>query len=102
MRVYDGTSYALLASLAATKPDYRSVAVDPLAGRLYIGHSSAAFEASGVLILQSADLTRIANLPGTAYGNKVYGVLVDQAKGIVYVSARDRFPTGLIALQRSR
>ena len=100
MRVYDATTFELLQSLAVTAPDYRSIAVDPAAGRLYVGHSRDTFEASGVRVLKAADLTEIADYPGTAYGNKVYGVSVDSALGKVYVSARDRFPTGLIALQR--
>ncbi|WP_313544161.1 fibronectin type III domain-containing protein [Leifsonia aquatica] len=66
----------------------------------------AAFEArpyakAGVRVLKAADLTEIANFSAHAYGNKVYGVSVDSAKGVVYVSARDRYPTAIIALQRA-
>ena len=85
IRVYDATTFALLQSLAVTKPDYRSMAVDPDGGRLYIGHSTDAFEASGVRVLKAGDLSEIVNYPGTAYGNKVYGVSVDPATGAVYV-----------------
>ncbi|WP_025158926.1 metallophosphoesterase [Leifsonia aquatica] len=101
VRVYDATTYALLQTVSVAKPDYRSIAVDPAAGRLYIGHSTDTFEASGVRVLKAADLTEIANFSAHAYGNKVYGVSVDASKGVVYVSARDRYPAALIALQRA-
>jgi hypothetical protein len=54
-----------------------------------------------VLVLKAADLSTIQDYTATAYGNKVYGVAVNPLKGLVYVSARDRFPTGLIELQRA-
>jgi DNA-binding beta-propeller fold protein YncE len=101
VRVYDVTTYALLQTLEVAKPDYRSVAVDPAAGRLYIGHSTDTYDASGVRVLKAADLTEIAGYSAHAYGNKVYGISVDSAKGVVYVSARDRYPAGIIALQRA-
>jgi DNA-binding beta-propeller fold protein YncE len=102
VRVYDPATFTVEAEvLTSAAPDLRSVAVDPIAKRLYLGHQSDAFDASGVLVLSSTDLTTIKDYPKTAYGNKVYGVSVDAAKGVVYVSARDRFPTGLIALHRS-
>ncbi len=102
VRVYDATTYAPLQTLAVAKPDYRSLAVDPAAGRLYIGHSTDTFEASGVRVLKTADLSEIANFSAHAFGNKVYGVSVDSAKGVVYVSARDRYPAAVIALQRAK
>jgi len=102
VRVYSTVDYSLLQTLQVAAPDLRSVAVDPVAQRLYIGHMTDAFEKSGVLVLNAGDLTQIANYSATAYGNKVYGVSVDPTKGTVFVSNRDRFPTGIISLQRSR
>ena len=102
VRAYDDASYAVVAEVATSAaPDLRSIAVDPVAHRLYLGHQSDAFEASGVLILSATDLSTIHDYTATAYGNKVYGVSVDPKLGTVYVSARDRFPTGLIVLQRA-
>ena len=71
--------------------------VDPEVGRLYIGHASDAFEASGVRVLNAADLTEIANYPGTAFGNKVYGISVDSAKGRVrMIFLRTRSATAMV------
>jgi hypothetical protein len=102
VRVYNTVDNSLISSLDYAAPDLRAVAVDPIAQRLYIAHSSSAFDASGVLVLNATDLTTIANYPRTAFGNKVYGISVDPSKGTVFVSARDRFPAGIVSLQRSR
>ncbi|WP_411698396.1 metallophosphoesterase [Conyzicola sp.] len=104
VRVYDTKTadYPLVQSLAVTAPDLRAVAVDPLAQRLYLAHQSDTFDASGVLVLKAGDLSTIVNYPGSAYGNKVYGISVDPSKGQVYVSARDRFPAGLVVMHRAK
>jgi DNA-binding beta-propeller fold protein YncE len=100
VRVYDAATLELKQSLALAAPDIRSLAVDPIAGRLYLGHSTTTFDASGVTVLKTADLSSIARYSKHEYGNKVYGISVDPTRGRVYVSARDRYPASLIELAR--
>lgn len=98
LRVLD-SSYAVVGTVDVAAPVvWRSVAVDPVAGRVYLGH--AGVTDSGVTVLKTSDLSQVARLSELAYGSKVYGVSVDTVRGRVYVSARDRHPVGLIKLQR--
>ncbi|WP_435748229.1 YncE family protein, partial [Nocardioides sp. SYSU DS0663] len=101
LRVIDGASYEVLEEVPLAAPMWRSVAVDPVVGRVYLGHASTTFDDSGVTVLSTADLSQVARLAAHAYGNKVYGVSVDTSRGRVYVSARDRYPTGLVRLDRN-
>jgi DNA-binding beta-propeller fold protein YncE len=98
LRVYDGADYSLLAEVDEVAPMWRSVAVDPELGRIYLGEQTETYQQSGVTVLDAADLSEVARLSAHEFGNKVYGVSVDTATHRVYVSARDRYPTGLIRL----
>ncbi|MCW4385611.1 metallophosphoesterase [Salinibacterium sp. SYSU T00001] len=102
IRVFSGADYSLLSSLAVEAADFRSIAVDPVAQRVYVGHQSDIYDDSGISVYAAADLSLIQRLSAYAYGNKVYGVSVDSARGVVYVSARERYPSGIIAVARDR
>ncbi|SFN18173.1 hypothetical protein SAMN05421671_5618, partial [Pimelobacter simplex] len=99
LRVFKGADYSQVAEVARTAPQWRSVAVDPGHGRIYLGEQNETFDNSGVTVLEAEDLTQVARLSTHQYGNKVYGIAVDPTRHRIYVSARDRYPAGLIKLE---
>ena len=100
VRVYDGETLELVRALEVAAADFRSITVDPVAERFYVGHQSSTFNQSGVSVYSTDTFELIVTLSDHAYGNKVYGVSVDSSLGKVYVSARDRHPAWMITLQR--
>lgn len=96
IRVYDGTDYSLIARLAHEASDFRSITVDPASDMVVVGHQDTTFDASGVSIYRASDLALIERLSAHEYGNKVYGVSIDPAAHALHVSARDRYPAGLV------
>ncbi len=96
LRVFDAADYTQVAEVAKTGPMWRSVAVDPVLKRVYLGEQTETYQQAGLTVLNATDLTQVARLSGHEFGNKVYGVAVDPVSHRVYVSARDRYPVGLI------
>ncbi len=92
VRVFAGATWELVGTIPMANADLRSLAVDTASGWLIAGHQSATFDASGVSVYSTDDLSLVARLSAHAYGNKVYGVSVNPTDGEIYVSARDRFP----------
>lgn len=96
IRVYKGTDYTLVGTLAIDGSDFRSIDVDSATGAVVVGHQSTTFEKSGVSVYRAGDLGLVERLSAHTYGNKVYGVSIDPKSHALYVSARDRYPTGFI------
>ncbi|MFL1999917.1 metallophosphoesterase [Microbacterium sp. A1-JK] len=94
IRVYGGADLALQKRQSVANADYRSIAVD--GGLVVVGNQSTTFEQSGATVFSASDLSVVRRLSAHAYGNKVYGVSIDADRDLLYVSARDRYPTGLI------
>jgi len=65
-------------------------------GLVVVGNQSTTFEQSGATVFAASDLSEVKRLSAHTYGNKVYGVSIDADRDLLYVSARDRYPTGLI------
>lgn len=63
---------------------------------MVVGNQSTTFDQSGVTVFAAADLSLVKRLSAHEFGNKVYGVSIDAERDLLYVSARDRFPAGLI------
>ena len=96
IRVYRGSDHELVRRLSVAAADYRSVAVDGEAGIVVVGNQTDLFEQSGVTVYATADLGLVKRLSGHEFGNKVYGVSIDAERDLLYVSARERYPSGLI------
>lgn len=99
VRVYQGSDYALVKRLELANADFRSIAVDGEAGVVVVGHQTSDFDKSGVSLFAASDLTLIERLEEYRYGDKVYGFSLDPQRHLLYVSARDRYPTALIKVQ---
>ncbi len=99
IRVYSGADYSLVRTLDHEGADFRSIAVDGEAGIVVVGHQSITFDDSGISVYSAADLTLVKRLGAYAYGNKVYGVSIDTERDRVFVSARERYPVGLVMVQ---
>ncbi len=95
IHVYDA-DLSLIARVPVAAADYRSLAVDGAAGLLVAGDQTDVFDQSGVTVYRTSDLSMVKRLSAHAYGNKVYGVSIDPVRHTLYVSARERFPAGLI------
>jgi hypothetical protein len=94
IRVYGGGDLVLQKRQSVANADYRSIAVD--GGLVVVGNQSTTFEQSGATVFAASDLSEVKRLSAHTYGNKVYGVSIDADRDLLYVSARDRYPTGLI------
>lgn len=99
VRVYRGADLSLVGSLAVDGSDFRSISVDGGAGIFVVGHQTSAYNASGVSIYRTSDLSLVERLEEHRYGDKVYGVSIDAERNLLFVSARDRYPAGLIQVQ---
>lgn len=99
VRIYSGADQTLVGSLAVEGADFRSISVDGAAGIFVVGHQTSAYDASGVSIYRTADLSLLERLEEHRYGDKVYGVSIDTERNLLFVSARDRYPAGLIQVQ---
>lgn len=96
IRVYRGSDYTLIDRFTVADADYRSIAVDSKAKLVVVGHQTSEFDNSGVTVLATTDFAQIARLNEYRYGDKVYGVSIDAERNLLYVSARERYPAGII------
>ena len=99
LRVYSGSDYSLLHEVAQSTPTWRAVDVDEKTGVVVLAHATSTFNDSGITVLKTSDRSLVTRLAAHEFGNKVYGVSVDAARGFAYVSARDRAPKGMIKIR---
>ncbi len=99
IRVYRGSDYALVETLAVDGADFRSIDIDPATGTVVVGHQGITFDNSGASVYRASGLSLVQRLSAHQYGNKVYGVSIDTERDVLFVSARDRYPAGLIKVK---
>ncbi len=99
VRVFRGDDYTLVGSLAYDGADFRSISVDGAAGLFVVGHQTSDFNNSGASVYRTDNLSLVKRLGAYEFGDKVYGVSIDTERNLLFVSARERYPVGLIQVQ---